>query len=50
MCKQVVYGDDHTAIGQLVNSMGNYGTMLMVRHEALSLYRDRLSPTNNETQ
>ena len=32
-------GEGRTAIGQLVNSIGVYGTMLMVKREALSDYQ-----------
>jgi len=38
--------DGQTAIGQLVNSGGQYGTMLMVRRKALSRYKHLLESDN----
>ena len=43
--------DGQTAIGQLVNSGGQYGTMLMVRRKALSRYKHLLeSDTARKTE
>lgn len=43
--------DGQTAIGQLVNSGGQYGTMLMVRRKALSRYKHLLeSDTAGKTE
>ena len=43
--------DGQTAIGQLVNSAGQYGTMLMVRRKALSRYKHLLeSDTARKTE
>ena len=39
----VIAGDGRTATGQLVNHGGNYGTMLMVKREALADYQHLLT-------
>ena len=39
----MISGDGRTATGQIVNRGGHYGSMLMVRREALSDYRHLLT-------
>ena len=45
----VIAGDGRTATGQLVNHGGNYGTMLMVRREALADYQHLLTDKGRQS-
>jgi len=43
-----INGDGRTAIGQLVNRGGNYGTMLMVKRDALMDYKHLLTDADQQ--
>jgi len=45
----VIAGDGRTATGQLVNQGGNYGTMLMVKREALADYQHLLTEEGRQS-
>jgi hypothetical protein len=45
----VIAGDGRTATGQLVNNGGNYGTMLMVKREALADYQHLLTDKGRQS-
>jgi Ca2+-binding EF-hand superfamily protein len=45
----VIAGDGRTATGQLVNNGGNYGTMLMVKREALADYQHLLTDNGRQS-
>lgn len=45
----VIGADGRTATGQLVNAGGNYGTMLMVKREALSHYQYLLTDKDHKS-
>jgi hypothetical protein len=45
----VIAGDGRTATGQLVNHGGNYGTMLMVKREALTDYQHLLTDKGGQS-